>query len=180
MPDPQPVPLFQSLARKVAGALGRDSSIIRFLRPMYERGLDLMTGGRGYVRPLNDRERFYISPRHRSHFPESYDAPVMDYLRDRVRPGQVALNVGANVRVYSLCLAEWLGPGGRIFAFEPNPAIRAILADTARRNGLTRFRENGGASDNFPPLLSPDAMPRLTPYESSPRLTPSGIQQTGR
>jgi FkbM family methyltransferase len=128
--------ILESLARKVAGALGRESRVVRALRPAYERLLEIASGGRGYLHTLNGSERFYIRPRHRPLYPATYDVPVMNYLRARVRPGHVALNPGANAGVYALCLARWAGPTGHVYAFEPNPAIRAVLDDTARRSGL--------------------------------------------
>jgi FkbM family methyltransferase len=62
----------------------------------------------------------------------------MDYLRENVRPGQTCFNIGANAGVYTMCLAQWVGPDGHVFAFEPNPAMRVVLEDTARRSGLGR------------------------------------------
>jgi FkbM family methyltransferase len=130
------MPLLQQLASVVSGALGRDSRVIRALRPAYERLLDLVTSGRGFLRVVNGRERFYIHPKARGLFPEVYEPAVCAYLRERVGRGALALNVGAHVGVYTLCLAEWSGPQGRVIAFEPNPASRGVLQDHVRRNGL--------------------------------------------
>jgi FkbM family methyltransferase len=77
-----------------------------------------------------------VSPSARGWFPPSYEPGVCDYLRSRVRPGDVCFNVGAHVGVYALCLAEWSRSGGRVVAFEPNPPTRRVLADHVRRNGL--------------------------------------------
>ena len=51
-----------------------------------------------------------------------------DYLRGELREGMEAWNVGANVGVYTLQLAHWVGATGRVVAFEPNPEARAVLA----------------------------------------------------
>jgi FkbM family methyltransferase len=127
-------PLLQRVARRVSGLLGRDSAAIRVLRPFYERLLELWPNSSGFLRELNGVEHFYISPRHRGLFPGEYDRDVMAYLRAHVRRGSVSLNVGAHVGVYTLCLAEWSGPQGRVFAFEPNPFTRELLRDHVRRN----------------------------------------------
>ena len=124
----------QKLAGMVSGALGRESAVIRALRPAYERLLDLSTGGRGVPRTLNGRETFYIDPRCRRLFPEIYEPQVCDYLRAGVQPGAVCLNIGAHVGIYALCLAQWAGPQGRVFAFEPNPQARRLLASNVARN----------------------------------------------
>lgn len=123
-------------ARWVSGTLGRDTALINALRPAYDRLLDWSTGGRGVVQELNGHERFRIDPHQRVHFPEVYDPDVCAYLRARVRPGDDCLNVGAHVGVYALCLAHWSAPGGRVVAFEPNPAARAVLEKHVALNGL--------------------------------------------
>jgi FkbM family methyltransferase len=46
------------------------------------------------------------------------------------------VNAGANLGFYALPLARWSAPGGRVVAFEPNPATAAILARHVRMNGL--------------------------------------------
>ena len=131
--------MLQELAERLGSRLGRDSAAIRLARPIYESILDLATGGRGYRRCVNGRESFYIAARNRSYFPEIYDPSVCDYLRQRVRPGDTCLNVGANVGIYTLLLARWSGPNGQVYAFEPNPAVRAILEDNVRRNGCAAY-----------------------------------------
>ncbi len=119
--------VLRTAARATADLLGRDSALIRAFRPAYEAVLDLLHGHRGMPQTLNGRERFRVDPRHRHVFPEVYDPAVMAYLRARVRPGAVCLNVGAHVGIYALCLAEWAGTRGRVIAFEPNPETRRVL-----------------------------------------------------
>jgi len=126
--------LLQHIASKVSESFGRDSVPIRLLRPSYEYLLDLATGGRGYLRTINGRERFYVNPKYRGAFPGVYEPQVMEYLRTRVHAGCLSLNVGANVGVYALCLAEWSKPDGQVFAFEPNPTSRRLLEDHVSRN----------------------------------------------
>jgi len=128
--------MFQRAAAWVSARLGRESGVVEALRPIYEAALDRLTGGRGYLRVVNGRERFYVDPRWRGLFPEVYEPSVCDYLRSHVRPGDVCLNVGAHVGVLTLCLAEWSGPEGRVWAFEPNPRARRILESHVARNGL--------------------------------------------
>jgi FkbM family methyltransferase len=48
--------------------------------------------------------------------PDEYNA-----FRAAVKPGMVALDVGANVGAYALVLGQWVGPRGAVFAFEPAP-----------------------------------------------------------
>ena len=119
----------------MAGAAGRESWLVRRLRPTYAALLDL--GGRGVEWEING-ERFRVDPRYRHRLGHSYDAPAARFIRERVRPGAVCVDVGANVGVYVLQFARWSGPAGRVVAFEPNPEARRVLA---RHVGLNGFAE---------------------------------------
>jgi FkbM family methyltransferase len=114
-------------AKSISGTLGRNSALVNALRPCYNRLLELSSGGRGIVQTLNGREQFRIDPQHRMHFPEIYDPAVCDHIRTSVRSGAISLDIGAHIGIYALCLAEWSGPNGRVFAFEPNPNTRVVL-----------------------------------------------------
>jgi len=97
--------------------------------------LRAVTLGRGVPRVVNGIPlRVDIPGRHT--FTPVYDAGATAYLRDRVREGDEVWNVGANVGVYALQLAHWAGPTGKVVAFEPNPAARAVLTRNVRFNGL--------------------------------------------
>ena len=141
----------RSLARAVSSLLGRRSAPIRALRPAYNRLLHIASGGRGVWWTANGRERFRIDPGLRQYFPPEYDPSVHAFLRERVKPGSVVLDVGANLGVYALCLARWVGPHGRVFAFEPNPATRRALerhiALNALQDQVTVVGEAVGASN---------------------------------
>ena len=77
-----------------------------------------------------------VHPASRHAFAPVYDAGAAEYLRRTLPPGSEAWNVGANVGVYVLQLANWLGPEGRVVAFEPNPAARRLLDRNVRLNRL--------------------------------------------
>ena len=65
-----------------------------------------------------------------------YDPAAARWLAARVKAGDLCVNVGANTGVYVLQLAHWSAPGGRVIAFEPNPAARRILARHVHMNSL--------------------------------------------
>jgi FkbM family methyltransferase len=110
--------------------------IVRTLKAPYVRFLELTGSKIGVLRLVNGA-RFRVLPRHRSYFTEDFNAPVAGFLRDRVKPGSVCINVGANVGVYTLQLANWSSPGGRVFSFEPNPVTAEILVRHVEMNGMT-------------------------------------------
>jgi FkbM family methyltransferase len=57
----------------------------------------------------------------------TYEADHQRQLQRLVARGAVAYDIGANVGFYTLALCRLVGPGGRVFSFEPNPANAALL-----------------------------------------------------
>jgi FkbM family methyltransferase len=125
----------QGAAAYLSGLIGRDSPIIRALRPGYESLLDCMTFGRGIQWKING-VTYRIDPHNRNRLGAEYDAPVASFLQQHVKPGAICFDVGANVGVYVLQFAHWSRPSGRVIAFEPNPDAREILLKHIRFNGL--------------------------------------------
>lgn len=69
---------------------------------------------------------------------------LTEALEETVRPGMVALDIGANLGYFSLLMAELVGVTGRVHAFEPNPAMADLIGRSARRAGLAdRIRVHG-------------------------------------
>ena len=127
--------LLQTTARRTAGLLGRESLLVRRLRPAYENLLDWSGRGRGIPWAING-VTYRVDPHYRHRLGQNYDAPVAEFLRVRVKPGALCLDVGANVGVYVLQFAHWSGPTGRVVAFEPNPSARAVMEKHIQMNRL--------------------------------------------
>ena len=70
-----------------------------------------------------------------------YDLSLLRFLRCRVRPGDVCLDVGANLGQVSVHLGAQVRPGGRVLSFEPLPHVRERLASHVHENGLAEFVE---------------------------------------
>ncbi|MFZ4069725.1 MAG: FkbM family methyltransferase [Caulobacterales bacterium] len=60
-------------------------------------------------------------------------------LAQLVQPGAVVVEGGANIGAHTLSLARAVGPGGRVIAFEPQPAVFYDLCAVAALNGLTQI-----------------------------------------
>jgi FkbM family methyltransferase len=58
----------------------------------------------------------------------------VDALRTFLRPGEVAIDIGAHTGDTALPIALALGPGGTVFALEPNPYVFPVLARNATLN----------------------------------------------
>lgn len=128
--------LVQGTARKTAGIFGRESWLVRSLRPAYESLLYWSSNGRGIPWAING-VTYRIDPHYRHRMGSNYDPAVAAFVRERIRPGAVCVDVGANVGVYVLQFAHWSGPPGQIVAFEPNQIAREILKRHVQLNGLT-------------------------------------------
>lgn len=126
----------QRSARRTAGLIGRESWLIRHLRPAYE-SLLAWSGNGGGIRWEINGVTYRIDPRQRHRLGQHYDPPVAAFLSQHVKPGSLCLDVGANVGVYVLQFAHWSRPGGQIVAFEPNPAARSVLTRHVAMNDLT-------------------------------------------
>lgn len=67
----------------------------------------------------------------------SFEGREIELLCSRVRPGDCALDVGANIGLYSLALSRAVGPTGRVIAVEPDPENLALLRRNLQHNGCT-------------------------------------------
>lgn len=59
-----------------------------------------------------------------------------DIVSSYVRPGMTIVDVGANVGYYAVKWGGLAGAEGRLYAFEPNPTMAALLYDNVLINGL--------------------------------------------
>ncbi len=130
--------MLEKIASKVSGMFGRESLLVRQLRPAYETFLSWSGGGHGIPCTINGIE-LRRDPRCRQHYPANldYEPAVAAYLRAMVKPGQICFDVGANVGYYVLQFAYWTRPCGRVLAFEPNPGPHAVLERQVTVNDLS-------------------------------------------
>jgi FkbM family methyltransferase len=66
-----------------------------------------------------------------------WERKAMALMMRYVKPESVAYDLGANYGMHTLLLARLVGPSGRVYAFEPNPEIRAALEEHLALNSLT-------------------------------------------
>jgi FkbM family methyltransferase len=66
----------------------------------------------------------------------TYDVPFTAFVQQHIRPGDVAIDVGANVGLFTLLLAHQVWDRGRVIAYEPNPQLVPILRDNVAMNWL--------------------------------------------
>lgn len=64
--------------------------------------------------------------------------PKVSWVVDTyVKQGDITLDIGANLGLVTLRMAQKVGPSGQVHAFEPNPSIHKYLVPTLERNALS-------------------------------------------
>jgi FkbM family methyltransferase len=64
-----------------------------------------------------------------------HEPHVAELIESVARPGDVCLDVGANVGAHTLVMATRVGPEGRVIALEPHPVIGARLEKNVALSG---------------------------------------------
>lgn len=108
-----------------------NSKLVRTLSGSTSEETWARTAG-GLVRaPLDD----YVG--RAAYFTGDLDPKITWICRRLVRPGDTAVDIGANIGIVSLLLAKLVGPSGRLHCFEPNPRMQRLLQSSLERNGVT-------------------------------------------
>jgi FkbM family methyltransferase len=63
-----------------------------------------------------------------------HDPMETSVYSEQVKPGQVVLDIGANIGYFTLQFASLVGPQGRVYAFEPMPTNFDLLSKNIRAN----------------------------------------------
>jgi FkbM family methyltransferase len=67
-----------------------------------------------------------------------WEPRTTEVMVDRLRPGMVAVDAGANLGYFTVLMALLCGPRGHVHAFEPIPALADRVAASLHLNGLDR------------------------------------------
>lgn len=109
------------------------------LRPYYNRLIALL-GKRGLKRNINGTDPILIHPRFRG-FTEVHEPEVWTHLMSQIKPGDVVVDVGANIGLYTVAMAKRVAPGGKVFAFEPDPYNFTSLKSQVELNEISNLTE---------------------------------------
>ena len=63
-----------------------------------------------------------------------HSEPEIALFRQYLRPGMIAVDVGANIGTHAVCFAQSVGPSGRVLAFEPQDVLHQVLCGNAALN----------------------------------------------
>src|ERR1700693_3166813 len=70
------------------------------------------------------------------HGVEALEPGIRAVLEARLRGGGTAVDIGANIGLHALTMAQIVGPNGRVVCVEPLPHIASTLERTLRLNGF--------------------------------------------
>jgi FkbM family methyltransferase len=73
---------------------------------------------------------------HRQIYMRCFGRAMTQWARAVLRPGGTFVDVGAHAGYFSLLASDLVGPDGRVFAIEPNPAVFATLCAHLAANGI--------------------------------------------
>jgi FkbM family methyltransferase len=134
------VPVVDELLVSIGRVIGKPRGWERVVRavapPRRFRGAELRprTVPEGYTFPIDRGTLIGWNV----HFFGSYEPEVREQIKRWLGPGDVAIDVGANVGWHTLLMATRVGPRGRVYAFEPNETTRVRLLDAVRANRLAQ------------------------------------------
>jgi FkbM family methyltransferase len=70
------------------------------------------------------------------HKPEEIEPGTRLVIRRHLKPGDIAVDVGANIGLHMITMGQSVGKEGQVFAFEPTPNLAKALRHTALLSGL--------------------------------------------
>jgi FkbM family methyltransferase len=123
-----------TLAERMARVLPAGAALApvrRVLKPLFERWLSRSATALESRLPGGEVVRAAPAYRHITWNAEEYAA-----FRGAVQAGDVVLEAGSNVGAYTMLFAQWAGPAGHVFAFEPDPHAFHGLQTHIALNGL--------------------------------------------
>ncbi len=77
---------------------------------------------------------------HRQIYMGCFANAMTRWAKALLRPGGTFLDIGAHAGYFPLIAADRVGPGGRIFAVEPNPTVFSDLVAQLVANGISNVR----------------------------------------
>lgn len=114
---------------------------------------------------------------------QAFEVPERAFARRQVRPGDSVVDGGAHVGVYTVELAQLVGPTGHVLAVEPHPGHVSLLEHSVRENGfggririaaVALGRADGQGRLHCPPW----GVSSAAAYTDDDKLTPSADHTT--
>jgi FkbM family methyltransferase len=102
--------------------------------------VDIATRRRGIARHVNGLT-IRFPPEVSRYYPPSYEPSTHAFIARHTTPGSLAVDAGAHIGLFTVLMAQLVGPQGRVLSFEPTATTFGILRRTVALNDL------GGVAD---------------------------------
>ncbi|HTC19371.1 MAG TPA: FkbM family methyltransferase [bacterium] len=126
-------PLFTLLQKIYYGIGGHGLGRIKPLRWAYHFLFGLLKPGsvmvQGHRIWLDDKDTLELATH------EVYEPVETGLFKSKIQAGDTVLDIGANIGYYTLMAARRVGPQGKVYAFEPDPANFRLLEKNVKANG---------------------------------------------
>ncbi len=87
-------------------------------------------------------------------YPKLYDARELSFMRETIKPGDVFLDIGANIGLYSLVASQLVGPNGAVHSIEADPNTANRLSEHIQMNGCHNVTVHQLGISDRPGMLS--------------------------
>ena len=143
------------------------------------RVAEILTKRHGISRRIGGQP-FRFPARWARYYDRDYESDTFIWLQHACKSGDVAVDVGAHIGLFTVAMAEQVGTSGRVYSFEPTPDSRGALGEVVRLNrcsptveiraeavgresGWAEFHVTGDSISNANSLVSMDrATSKLT------------------
>src|SRR6185369_10140974 len=128
-------PMLAMLKKTALAVSGHGLGRIKPIRALYDFFYRLLKPSsvviQGQRMWLDDKDSLELATR------EIYEPMETRLFKREIKPGQTVLDIGANIGYYTLIAAKLVGPTGKVYAFEPDPANFRLLKKNVEGNGHT-------------------------------------------
>ncbi len=122
--------LYRQVAQPFSGRRLRRVPILNWLHEFILSSLKSTTAHvHGHRMTLDPTDALRLS------LDEVHEALAAKLVKQTIRPGDIVLDIGANIGYYTLIFAKLTGKQGKVFAFEPIPNNFALLKKNVEENG---------------------------------------------
>jgi FkbM family methyltransferase len=108
--------------------------MINFKETAY-KVLDILTLRKGISRNISGFH-LRLPTRYFKYFPSEYERENFDFLRANCKKGDVVIDIGAHIGLFSVCASQLTGETGKVYAFEPAPKTNNLLKHTITINKM--------------------------------------------
>ncbi|HMO80757.1 MAG TPA: FkbM family methyltransferase [Pyrinomonadaceae bacterium] len=104
------------------------------IKNVFYGALDAVTLYRGVPRSIGS-ERMLFPAKWSRYYESDYEPETFRFFRSNVKPGNVVLDIGAHIGLFSVVTSRLVGETGKVYAFEPTPFTRGVLGEVVKLNG---------------------------------------------